>query len=389
MAAVAAVGRPWQLVSTLCSSRVPQVKTFILDAQDSGGPVNSGHLDRFKLRLVFDHGFEETWELIFADPQARTPPDFIFISDPAFRPDPKQLPALQQWWGREDDAAMVKVVTELVKAFRQHQRQSIRAHPYDIIRHEHCTTVGSQAFASRFPIDCCTMPFHPDAVQSAACRPVQFTIYFTGLHRAMSKCPLMTLLEKYPPILKILYTPGKNGVSDVSHPAYQPAAAIPSFILKSTVERAMGGCVIPKWGADGAHFLATYVPICYDAIKQQVEARADAFVARRQYIASFLSHFGSALLEYDIQDFQKISFLMEVDGFYAVVLINFQQQPFPAFKPKITLESIYNSSKNGAPVSMAYDDYPYSPRWAMDEMAERAREFIKSKIKKFEVDLHT
>ena len=49
------------------------------------------------------------------------------------------------------------------------------------------------------------------------------------------------------------------------------------------MERTMGGCAVPKWGANGAHFLAAYVPICYDAIKQQFEAKADEFVARRQY----------------------------------------------------------------------------------------------------------
>lgn len=386
MAAGAGAGRPWQLVSNLCNSRVSQVRSFILDAKDSGGPVNSNHQDRFKLRVVFD-GFEETWELIFPDGQGITPPDFIFLSDPGFRPKPKQLPALLQWRGHDDDA-MVKVVTELVQAFRLHQRDAIRTHPYDIIRHEYATTIESKPFTTRFKIDCCTLPFLPDAVQTPACRPVQFTVYFLGLHLNMSKCPLQILIEKYPPILKVLYTPGKNGISDVSHPAYQPVAAIPSFILKSTVERTMGGCAVPKWGANGAHFLAAYVPICYDAIKQQFEAKADEFVARRQYIASFLSHFGAALLEYDVQNFSRISFLMEVNGFYAVVLINFQQKPFPAFKPKITLESIYNSSKNGAPVSMAYDDYPYSPRWSMDEMAVRAREFIKDKITKFEADLH-
>eukprot|EP00041_Stephanoeca_diplocostata_P025439 m.666093 g.666093 ORF g.666093 m.666093 type:complete len:62 (-) comp22748_c0_seq47:1254-1439(-) len=47
-------------------------------------------------------------------------------------------------------------------------------------------------------------------------------------------------------------------------------------------------------------------------LQDRMQVTADSFVARRKYIASFLSHFGSALLEYDVENFSRISFLFEV-----------------------------------------------------------------------------
>ena len=45
---------------------------------------------------------------------------------------------------------------------------------------------------------------------------------------------------------------------------------------------------------------------------------------------------------------------------------------FPAEQPSLVLQSVYHRI-DGIPCSRYINDYPYSPRWNADEMAERIR----------------
>lgn len=364
-------------------SKIKGTQGIVLDAAASGSPANSELFDRFKLRLTFD-AFSLTWEVIFSDHGGNTPPDFIF-DDVFFRPSLSKVQALMQW-APKDEFVFIAVLEQLVDCFLSYQYETVKTHPYEIIRYEHATTVQDVVFCKRFKIQSSALPIPTGAVQSTACRPVQFVIPLLGIHEKIPSCPLQIALQKHPPILRVRYTPGRNGISDVSHPDFQPVEAVPSLSLKPTLERRLMGFNLPLWGEREAHFLTNYVQVCYSALLLHAESVAGQFVARRQYIASFLSHFGTALLEYDVQNFSRISFLMEVDGFSATVHIQFHAKPLPDNPPVITLESIYDTNASGAPVAAVYENYPHSPRWDTEELADRARIFLQEQIKTFKAD---
>ena len=103
---------------------------------------------------------------------------------------------------------------------------------------------------------------------------------------------------------------------------------------------------------------------------------------RRRFIASCLSHFGTALLEYDLEHFRSIHFLFEVNTYYAVVTIALPETQFPEKAPTITLKSLYQPSRSKSPLTKVFEpgSMPYSPRWSMDEMAVRMRSFLQENL---------
>jgi hypothetical protein len=62
--------------------------------------------DRFSLAVGVD-GMTTQWELFFAGSTGAAPPDFIFLTDPTFCPDPATLPTLQSWAERSIADSMV------------------------------------------------------------------------------------------------------------------------------------------------------------------------------------------------------------------------------------------------------------------------------------------
>eukprot|EP00040_Diaphanoeca_grandis_P007480 m.41069 g.41069 ORF g.41069 m.41069 type:complete len:398 (-) comp18692_c0_seq1:41-1234(-) len=378
-------GRPFELVSHLCSQNVKNVTSIVLYSKDSGTPTNSTSYDRFKIKILIGD-VEETWELIFCDVDAKTAPDFIFLRDPMFRPPIHKIPSLLQW-NPTEVSALVPVVTELIQALRVHHKSLAKYHPYELLQHEYNTTMGAKDFIDDFNVSVIALPVPPDGVISNACRPLRFTIVLNTLDVGLPKCPLQEQLSLTPIEIEVTYNPGKNGVFDSKHPSYTKASVTPKFRFDTKIKRLLGGHKLqpPNWAPYG--FLRPYIEECNRNLRATVEVVVEEFVARRKYIASFLSHFGGALLEYDVQNFSKISLLLEIDNFYAIARICFvPKKPFPAHQPDVYLDSIYNLNGHGKLLQLVFNESnppPYSPRWSKDEMAVRLKLFLKQKITEF------
>ena len=58
-----------------------------------------------------------------------------------------------------------------------------------------------------------------------------------------------------------------------------------------------------------------YVPTVHQLLEEKVEMIVQSYIRRKECIASFLSVFGSSVLEYDTEGFKKLAFLFEQQGF--------------------------------------------------------------------------
>lgn len=93
---------------------------------------------------------------------------------------------------------------------------------------------------------------------------------------------------------------------------------------------------------------------------------------RREYIAAFLSHFGTGVVEYDAEGFTKLTLLLMWKEFCFLVHIDLPLF-FPRDQPTLTFQSVYHFTNSGQLYSQAQKNYPYSPRWDGNEMAKRAK----------------
>jgi len=161
---------------------------------------------------------------------------------------------------------------------------------------------------------------------------------------------------------------------------------VPQLFLSPRVEHVLGGgsnLRIPMFPNGGC--LMDYVPHVCQLLKNKVEQVAAGFEKRKEYTAAFLRHFGRSLLEFDAEGFSKLSFLFEWKEFYFTFHIVLPLY-FPQDKPSFKLQSIYHKTYNNQPFTRVCNDYPYSPRWDAEEMAERAKTFLLENIPKFKKD---
>ena len=75
-----------------------------------------------------------------------------------------------------------------------------------------------------------------------------------------------------------------------------------------------GDVHLPHWGGDKT-YMVDYIPLVHQQLRERVEAISLSYVRRKEYTASCLSFMGSAVLEYDTEEFKTIAFLFETQGF--------------------------------------------------------------------------
>lgn len=99
----------------------------------------------------------------------------------------------------------------------------------------------------------------------------------------------------------------------------------------------------------------------------------NALKDRKKFFVALISLFGDPL-EYDSVSFTKMSFFyVEEGGPITTVFFNVPDS-FPDKMPSIVLTSMqFQHKSSGKYLQLVKDSYPWSPRWAPDEMARRIR----------------
>ncbi|UYV82974.1 BRE [Cordylochernes scorpioides] len=293
------------------------------------------------------------------------PPDFIF--DQNFRPNIAELESLRNWQC-EDPSSLHKVLKQLLEQYRRREVNLLET--YSRLQFEyssllHLTPEQDVEVALNHKVEPERPSLLPDPTPSGLllntalphCR--KFAVWF-AIHGIICVVPnWQDNPGKDSALLLVLFhNPEANGIT-------------PRLMLSPRVENAFAGHSshrIPHFAP--GECLIDYVPKICDLLKDRLKHVVESFEKRKEFVSAFLSHFGRSVVEYDAESFFFIVLLFEWRDFYFILHITLTHQ-FPAVKPIFTFQSIYHTNKQGEPYTHTYSEYPFSPRWSGNEMAER------------------
>ncbi|XP_044782061.1 BRISC and BRCA1-A complex member 2 isoform X5 [Bubalus bubalis] len=309
--------------------------------------------DRFKLHIPYA-GETLKWDIIFNAQYPELPPDFIFGEDAEFLPDPSALHNLASW-NPSNPECLLLVVKELVQQY--HQFQCSRLRESSRLMFEYQTLLEE--------------PQYGENMEIYAGKKNNWTGEFSA--RFLLKLPVdFSNIPTY--LLKdVNEDPGEDvALLSVSFEDTEATQVYPKLYLSPRIEHALGGSSalhIPAFPGGGC--LIDYVPQVCHLLTNKVQYVIQGYHKRREYIAAFLSHFGTGVVEYDAEGFTKLTLLLMWKDFCFLVHIDLPLF-FPRDQPTLTFQSVYHFTNSGQLYSQAQKNYPYSPRWDGNEMAKRA-----------------
>ncbi|XP_039743441.1 BRISC and BRCA1-A complex member 2 isoform X2 [Pteropus medius] len=321
--------------------------------------------DRFKLHIPYA-GETLKWDIIFNAQYPELPPDFIFGEDAEFLPDPSALHNLASW-NPSNPECLLLVVKELVQQY--HQFQCSRLRESSRLMFEYQTLLEE--------------PQYGENMEIYAGKKNNWTGEFSA--RFLLKLPVdFSNIPTY--LLKdVNEDPGEDvALLSVSFEDTEATQVYPKLYLSPRIEHALGGSSalhIPAFPGGGC--LIDYVPQVCHLLTNKVQYVIQGYHKRREYIAAFLSHFGTGVVEYDAEGFTKLTLLLMWKDFCFLVHIDLPLF-FPRDQPTLTFQSVYHFTNSGQLYSQAQKNYPYSPRWDGNEMAKRAKAYFKTFVPQFQ-----
>lgn len=342
--------------------KIGTCKDFVrVDRVQSGSNVvRENNCDRFRLSIPYG-GTTLRWEVLFNAEEPHLPPDFIFgINEQEFEPNLEEIPSLQDW-NPDNPGMLTAVVKEVITQYKQHQYHLIERYSKKVqFEYESLQQLdilkNTEVFLQR----------NAQMSQQQASFIIRLPINLSQLPSYLNNNNL-----------------GEDYISlHILFEGYDGLTVTPRIYLSPKVEHALAESSLqyPNWAA-GDECLVTYIPLVQSFFAQKVDEITSQYERRRDYVASFLSSFGSAVIEYDAEAFTKIAFLFEVKGFYCILKIEIGRN-FPDEQPSYVLQSIYHVY-NDEPYEAKDNVYPYSPRWSSAEMVERARSYLQVAIPVF------
>ncbi|XP_067883827.1 BRISC and BRCA1-A complex member 2 isoform X2 [Heterodontus francisci] len=296
--------------------------------------------DRFKLHIPYA-GETLKWDIIFNCHYPDLPPDFIFGEDVDFLPEPTMLQHLNDWNSQNPDCLLL-VIKELVQQY--HKYQCDRLHESSRLMFEYTALQEGPEFGDNMEI-------------------------YTGRKNNWD-----TVVD-----------PGEDvALLSVSFEDAEATQVFPKLYLSPRIEHALGGTSalhIPPFPSGGC--LIDYVPQVCQLLTNKVQYIIQGYHRRREYIAAFLSHFGTGVVEYDAEGFTKLTLLLMWKDFCFLVHIDLPLY-FPRDQPTLTFQSVYHFTNSGQLYQQIQKSYPYSPRWDGNEMAKRAKVYFKTYVPQFQ-----
>ncbi|XP_029793897.1 BRISC and BRCA1-A complex member 2 isoform X6 [Suricata suricatta] len=259
--------------------------------------------DRFKLHIPYA-GETLKWDIIFNAQYPELPPDFIFGEDAEFLPDPSALHNLASW-NPSNPECLLLVVKELVQQY--HQFQCSRLRESSRLMFEYQTLLEE--------------PQYGENMEIYAGKKNNWTGEFSA--RFLLKLPVdFSNIPTY--LLKdVNEDPGEDvALLSVSFEDTEATQVYPKLYLSPRIEHALGGSSalhIPAFPGGGC--LIDYVPQVCHLLTNKVQYVIQGYHKRREYIAAFLSHFGTGVVEYDAEGFTKLTLLLMWKDFCFLVHI--------------------------------------------------------------------
>ncbi|XP_060042760.1 BRISC and BRCA1-A complex member 2 isoform X6 [Erinaceus europaeus] len=301
--------------------------------------------DRFKLHIPYA-GETLKWDIIFNAQYPELPPDFIFGEDAEFLPDPSALHNLASW-NPSNPECLLLVVKELVQQYHQFQCSRLRESSrlmfeYQTLLEEpqygenmeiyagkknNWTGEFSARFLLKLPVDFSNIPTYLLKVDLVNCShySAQGLVfappgsYLLGESFSGGEAVLQDVNED----------PGEDvALLSVSFEDTEATQVYPKLYLSPRIEHALGGSSalhIPAFPGGGC--LIDYVPQVCHLLTNKVQYVIQGYHKRREYIAAFLSHFGTGVVEYDAEGFTKLTLLLMWRDFCFLVHTHLLRHP--------------------------------------------------------------
>lgn len=269
------------------------------------------------------------WDVVYNKNHPDIPPDFILEEGQEGAFEIGQVGALLQWTPQRQDA-LVHILAEMLELFKTYQKQQIREYPSPRLQFEFSTLENIEGIEFWF-------------------NKAKWEVYcLVPIPNKLSDDKLSLFLIFDPacdkaPERKLVYESG------------------------SSWEALVFGMKLPIWTEDMCTM--SYLP----SIKDMIQELHSELTARQKLMGALSKIYGSPA-EYDGYTYRKIAFTFDFNNLIFVALFSIPSQ-FPDKRPIVTLSSMIHH-KNGKPVQMIYDDYPYSPRWSVDEYAVRIKAYL-------------
>ncbi|XP_041468114.1 BRISC and BRCA1-A complex member 2-like [Lytechinus variegatus] len=322
-------------------------------------PRNS--CDRFKVTIPYG-GNSLTWQVIFDSLHPSLPPDFIFDAhDRTFAPELDQLKCLVNW-DHTEPKSLVFALRELLSQYKTYQENLLCSNAR--LQFEYVSLIETTQFTDIEVHQIQKSSYARDSVVNFLIKlPVDF---------------------KDIPAYLIKDNPGNDiAILLVSFQGIDGNKVSPQLFLSPRVERALGGTAslrIPAFS--NRNHLTDYTGHILELLQNLVEQVVKGYQKRKEFVAALLSHYGRSCLEYDSEGFSKASFLFEMQDFHFILHVRIPSF-FPREQPEFVFQSVYHTTSLGKPFQAVVSNYPYSPRWSGNEMAERAKVFMEQYIQDF------
>jgi BRCA1-A complex subunit BRE len=309
--------------------------------------INNEAEDRSTLKIPYCSRYLQ-WEVIFNAKNTNVPPDFIFEEGEEFFAAVDKIIAMKKWTAN-NPRALLTIVLELLELYKDYQKQLIQKLPSERLHFEF-STIG----------DIEGVEFLLVTKEQAE---VHCLIPITDLKPSSSET-MKKSLQQHKLRLYLTFFPNSDKVPE-RRLIYPP---------KSFWDQLLSQVKLPLWSSDMC--TVNYLPL----IKQLIVSLEEELQLRKKLITALRELFGT-YLESDTYNYQKVSFQFEHNQLPFVAIISISSE-FPSKQPMVTFVSVLQQ-KSGKPLSNSYNNYPYSPRWPVDELAKRLKAFIIENIAEF------
>ncbi|PWA56729.1 hypothetical protein CTI12_AA415640 [Artemisia annua] len=325
------------------------------------GSKSTSLLDRFTLAIPFCLDYIK-WDVIYNAQYPMLAPDLIFgPEDETFRPyndgregDMTSKNSLSEW-NCKDPTRLLSLIHELRSLYMEYQKKRVGEVDDERLKFE-INTINSRQGIEMY-------------MSSGVDKPEEVKLAVPLLDMDLNRLVAGSTWRHQQKIyLQVIYPVSRKYLAMASAPRLK---LISSPELKALFS--IDDFRLPPW-LDGM-CMAEYLPTLEELLESQIRDAVLSIEVRRKFITALAIPFGRPV-EADPVFCRKATFLACSGVFTFLVHFTLPLQ-FPRQQPILMLQSSQHFVSNNVPVKSAnLQDYPWSPRWDMTQMAERIFDYL-------------
>lgn len=305
------------------------------------------------------------WEILYNSQYPSLPPDFIFGPEdedfqPLAPPHDESSSSKGAWsilldWNVKDPARLLRLIIELRNLYLRYQRARVEAVDDPRVRFEISTIGGIEGLEMRY------VPGYDKQAEVVMCLP----LLKVDLRRFSRPSGILAESSIFLQVRFIVQGESSASSAPSQIRLYAPPDVRELFDTDSFR--------VPGWPEGTC--LAGYYPQVQDMLKQQVQEAFDAVTVRKSFMEALPVFFGRPV-EADTTFFRRVT-LLSSSGVFTFLIHVHMPINFPKQQPTFFFQSSQHFDAKSRPIfSKPYNEYPWSPRWDVNEKCQRLLDFV-------------